>query len=227
MDEGKTLFGYYDDSKKEFVISRPDTPYPWINYLGNQDFFGLVSNTTGGYTFYKDAKFRRITRYRYNNVPADQGGRYFYIKDGDTVWNPGWQPTRTPLDKYECRHGMGYTRIKGEKNGVEAELLLFVPLDNPVEIHKITLRNRSQEVKKLQLYSLIEWCLWNASTDMENFQRNFSTGEVEIEGSTIYHKTEYKERRNHYAFYTVNHPIDGFDTDRESFIGLYNGFDKP
>lgn len=227
MDTGKTHFGNFDDAKKEFVITRPDTPYPWINYLGNKDFFGLVSNTAGGYTFYKDAKFRRITRYRYNNVPIDQGGRYFYIKDGDTVWNPGWQPTRTTLDRYECRHGMGYTVIKGEKNGVEAELLLFVPLGSPVEIHKITLRNLSPEVKKLQLYSLIEWCLWNASTDMENFQRNFSTGEVEIDGSTIYHKTEYKERRNHYAFYTVNHPIDGFDTDRESFIGLYNGFDKP
>ena len=227
MNNENARFGYYDDSKKEFVITRPDTPFPWINYLGNENFFGLVSNTTGGYTFYKDAKFRRITRYRYNNVPIDQGGRYFYIKDGDTVWNPGWQPTRMPLDKYECRHGLGYSLIRGEKDGVEAKLLLFVPIGHPVEIHKLTLRNNSSERKNLKVYSLLEWCLWNASTDMENFQRNFSTGEVEIEGSTIYHKTEYKERRNHYAFYAVNHPIDGFDTDRESFIGLYNGFDKP
>ena len=227
MNNGKTEFGYFDDVKKEFVITRPDTPYPWINYLGNENFFGLVSNTAGGYSFYKDAKYRRITRYRYNNVPVDQGGRYFYIKDGDCIWNPGWQPSRTTLDRYECRHGMGYTIIKGKKNGIEAELLLFVPLGKPVEIHKLTLRNHTEEVKKLQVYSLIEWCLWNASTDMENFQRNFSTGEVEIDGSTLYHKTEYKERRNHYAFYTVNHDIDGFDTDRESFIGLYNGFEKP
>lgn len=222
-----TQFGHFDDERKEFVITRPDTPYPWINYLGNKDFFGLVSNTAGGYTFYKDAKFRRLTRYRYNNVPVDQGGRYFYIKDGDTVWNPGWQPTRTRLDSYECRHGMGYTLIKGAKNGVEAELLLFVPLGQPAEIHRLNLRNKYGEARDLKLYSLIEWCLWNASTDMENFQRNFSTGEVEIDGSTIYHKTEYKERRNHYAFYTVNSPIDGFDTDRESFFGLYNGFENP
>lgn len=220
-------YGFFDDSRKEFVVTRPDTPYPWINYLGNSDFFGLVSNTAGGYSFYKDAKFRRITRYRYNNVPIDQGGRYFYIKDGETVWNPGWQPCRISLDKYECRHGLGYTLIKGEKNAVEAELLLFVPLGSPVEIHKLTLKNLSGETKNLKLYSLIEWCLWNAATDMENFQRNLSTGEVEIDGSTIYHKTEYKERRNHYAFYTVNSPIDGFDTDRECFIGLYNGFDRP
>ena len=223
----KENFGYFDDDAREFVVTRPDTPYPWINYLGNKDFFGLVSNTTGGYTFFKDAKFRRITRYRYNGVPVDMGGRYFYIKDGDTVWNPGWKPCMTELDFYECRHGMGYTRIIGRKNGVEAELLLFVPLDAPVEIHKLTIRNTSSEEKHLQVFSLIEWCLWNASTDMENFQRNFSTAEVEIDGSTIYHKTEYNERRNHYAFYSVNVPIDGFDTDRESFLGLYNGFDRP
>lgn len=220
-------YGYFDDSHREFVITDPATPYPWINYLGNEDFFGLVSNTAGGYSFYKDAKFRRLTRYRYNGVPMDMGGRYFYIKDGDCVWNPGWKPCMTPLDSYECRHGMGYTRIVGSKDGVEAELLMFVPLGAPVEIHRIVIRNNSGMRKHLQLYSLIEWCLWNASTDMENFQRNFSTGEVEIDGPTIYHKTEYKERRNHYAFYTVNTPVDGFDTDRESFIGLYNGFDRP
>ena len=220
-------FGHFDDKNREFVITNPATPYPWINYLGNKDFFGLVSNTAGGYSFFKDAKFRRITRYRYNGVPLDMGGRYFYIKDANTVWNPGWKPTMTELDFYECRHGMGYTRITGRKNGVEVELLMFVPLCSPVEIHKITIRNKSEQRKELKLYSLLEWCLWNASTDMENFQRNFSTGEVEIDGSVIYHKTEYKERRNHYAFYGVNSPIDGFDTDRETFIGLYNGFDRP
>lgn len=227
MQTPDSKYGYFNDSEREFVITDPATPYPWINYLGNEDFFGLVSNTAGGYSFFKDAKFRRITRYRYNNVPVDQGGRYFYIKDDDTIWNPGWQPVQTPLDHYECRHGLGYTRITGRKNGVEASLLLFVPLNAPVEIHCLTLCNLTQETKNLKLYSLIEWCLWNAVTDMENFQRNFSTGEVEIDGSTIYHKTEYKERRNHYAFYTVNSPISGFDTDRESFIGLYNGFNNP
>lgn len=224
---GNENFGYFDDAAREFVVTNPATPYPWINYLGSKDFFGLVSNTAGGYSFYKDARFRRITRYRYNGVPLDMGGRYFYIKDGDTVWNPGWKPTMTALDFYECRHGMGYTRITGHKNGVEAEVLLFVPVDAPVEIHRLKIRNRSTEKKSLKLYSLIEWCLWNAATDMENFQRNFSTGEVEIDGSVIYHKTEYKERRNHFAFYSVNAAVDGFDTDREAFIGLYNGFDRP
>lgn len=220
-------YGYFDDARREYVITNPRTPWPWINYLGNEDFFGLISNTAGGYAFYKDAKFRRITRYRYNNVPMDSGGRYFYIREGNSVWSPGWKPCKTELDRYECRHGMGYTTITGAKNGVEAELLFFVPLQTQGEVQKLTLRNLSSEVKKLQLFSFVEWCLWNAATDMENFQRNFSTGEVEVEGSVIYHKTEYRERRDHYAFYSVNQPIQGFDTDRESFFGLYNGFDEP
>jgi len=220
-------FGYFDDQRREYVITNPQTPFPWINYLGNEDFFSLISNTAGGYSFYKDAKFRRITRYRYNNVPMDNGGRYFYINDQDTVWSPGWKPCKTQLDKYECRHGMSYTIITGEKNGIEAEVLFFVPLNTWAEVQKVKLTNHTSETKRFKLFSFAEWCLWNAATDMENFQRNFSTGEVEIEGSVLYHKTEYKERRNHYAYYSVNAPIQGFDTDRESFIGLYNEFRDP
>ena len=220
-------FGHFDDNNREYVITDPATPWPWINYLGNKDFFSLISNTAGGYSFYKDAKFRRLTRYRYNNVPMDAGGRYFYIKDEETIWSPGWKPCKTKLDNYECRHGMNYTTIKGEKAGVSAKALFFVPLNTHAEIQKLTLTNNTGTTKKLKLFSFTEWALWNAVADMENFQRNFSTGEVEIDGSTLYHKTEYKERRNHYAFYSVNSPIDGFDTDRESFIGLYNGFDEP
>ena len=220
-------YGHFDDAHREYVITDPKTPWPWINYLGNEDFFSLISNTAGGYSFYKDAKFRRITRYRYNNVPMDNDGRYFYIKDGDITWNPGWTPCRTPLDKYECRHGMNYTRIIGQKNEVEANVLFFVPLHKNCEIQQMKLRNLGNSTKHLKVFSFQEWCLWNAATDMENFQRNFSTGEVEIEGSTIYHKTEYRERRNHYAFYHVNQEIQGYDTDRETFIGLYSEKSAP
>ena len=228
-DMDNKRYGHFDDAHREYVITDPQTPWPWINYLGNEDFFSLISNTAGGYSFYKDAKFRRITRYRYNDVPMDNNGRYFYIKDGDTVWNPGWKPCRTPLDNYECRHGMNYTRITGSKLGVVASVLFFVPLHTAAEVQMLSLANNSNEVKHLKIFSFEEWCLWNAATDMENFQRNFSTGEVEIEQqtSTIYHKTEYRERRNHYAFYHVNTPIQGFDTDRESFVGLYNEYSAP
>ena len=220
-------YGFFDDNCREYVITNPRTPWPWINYLGTKDFFSLISNTAGGYSFCKDAKFRRITRYRYNGVPMDNGGKYFYINDAGTVWNPGWKPCKTELDDYECRHGMNYTIIKGEKNKLKVEALYFIPLETWAEVQKVTLQNTSDKVKKIQLFSFVEWCLWNAQTDMENFQRNLSIGEVEIEGSVIYHKTEYRERRNHYAYYSVNVPIDGFDTDRESFLGLYNGFDEP
>ena len=220
-------FGYFDDEAKEYVITTPKTPLPWINYLGSQDFFGLFSNTAGGYDFYKDAKLLRLTRYRYNNCPLDNGGRYYYIKDGDTIWNPGWQPTQTPLDSYSCRHGLGYSVITGSKNGVEAKLEAFVPVGDSCEINRITLTNDSDVTKTLDLFSMVEFCLWNAEDDSTNFQRNFSTGEVEVIGSTIYHKTEYRERRNHYAVYSVNKPIEGFDTSRDAFVGVYNGFANP
>ncbi|MFV0346471.1 MAG: GH36-type glycosyl hydrolase domain-containing protein [Bacteroidales bacterium] len=221
-------YGHFDDKNKEYVINTPFTPFPWINYLGNKDFFGLISNTAGGYTFYKDAKYRRLTRYRYNNVPIDTGGRYYYINDNGEVWNPGGRPCiKRELDRYECRHGMGYTRILSEKLDVKSDLLCFIPQNFNGEVHLLTLKNIDSETKKLKLFSFAEWCLWNAEDDMTNFQRNLSTGEVEIEGNAIYHKTEYKERRNHYAFYSTNKDISGFDTDRETFIGPYRGFHNP
>ncbi len=220
-------FGYFDDAKREYVITTPQTPYPWINYLGSERFFSLISHTAGGYAFYRDASLRRITRYRYNNVPLDSGGRYFYINDQGDCWTPGWLPAKKELAKYECRHGLGYTRLYGERNGVGAEILFMVPVEADCEIQKVTIINTSETQKDLVLFSFVEFCLWNALDDMTNFQRNLNTGEVEIEGSTIYHKTEYRERRNHFAFYHVAAEIAGYDTDRESFVGLYNGYDAP
>ena len=220
-------FGYFDDAAKEYVITTPKTPLPWINYLGTNEFFSLISNTCGGYSFYKDAKLLRLTRYRYNNVPYDNNGKYYYIKDGDSIWNPGWQPTKTALDSYECRHGIGYSRFTSTKNGLTASVLAFVPTNDNCEINQVTLTNNSDAAKEVSLFSYVEWCLWNADDDMKNFQRLLSCGEVEIKGSTIYHKTEYRERRNHYALFSVNHPIDGFDTIRDDFLGMYNGVDHP
>jgi len=220
-------FGYFDDERKEYVITTPQTPWPWINYLGSEAFFGLISNTGGGYCFYRDARLRRITRYRYNNIPIDNGGRYFYVYDNGDFWTPGWMPVKRDLAFYECRHGLGYTQITGERGGVRVTALAFVPLGTNAEVHQVKVKNTSGGPKSIRLFSFIEFCLWNAYDDMTNFQRNLSTGEVEVKGSVIYHKTEYRERRNHYAFYSVNAEIAGFDTDRESFLGLYNGLDHP
>ena len=223
--------GYFDDDDKEYVITTPRTPLPWINYLGCESFFRLISNTGGGYAFYKDAKLLRLTRYRYNNAPLDSNGHYFYINDNGCIWNPGWQPVKTELDSYECRHGMGYSRYTSEKNGLEASLLAFVPVDENCEVNQLTFTNKSDKAKEFSVFSYIEFCLWNAVDDMNNFQRTYSTGEVEIEpykaNSCIYHKTEYRERRNHYALCAMNSSCDGFDTDRDSFLGTYGSPQMP
>ena len=220
-------FGYFDDSNREYVITTPRTPLPWINYLGCKEFFTLISNTCGGYTFYKDAKLLRMTRYRYNDVPSDINGKYFYIREDGNIWNPGWKPTQTELDSYECRHGIGYSRFTGAKNKLEASVLTFIPMNDNCEISQVKLTNQSDSEKTLSLFSYVEWCLWNADDDSRNFQRNLSTGEVEVIGSAIYHKTEYRERRNHYAVYSVNAPVDGFDTSRDAFLGAYRGVANP
>ena len=216
-------FGHFDDQNKEYVITTPQTPLPWINYLGSEDFFSLVSNTAGGYSFYRDARLRRLTRYRYNSSPLDMDGHHIYIKDGDTVWNPGWQPTKTELDSYTCRHGLGYTILEGRKNGVTAQQELFVPKGDACELDRLILRNDSGTEKELDVFSYVEFCLWDAVDDSSNFQRNFSTGEVEVEGSAVYHKTEYRERRDHYAVFWANCPISSFDTSRDAFCGVYGG----
>jgi cellobiose phosphorylase len=220
-------YGHFDDPAREYVITRPDTPLPWLNYLGSDEFFGLCTNTAGGYTFWMDAKLRRLTRYRYNNVPMDLGGRYLYVKDGDDVWNPGWKPVKAALDRYECRHGLGYTRIVGERGGVEVEVLFFIPPGENVEVWKTTVRNKSGQRKDIKLFSFIEFCLFEALNDMTNYQRTYSIGEVEVEGSAIFHKTEFRERRSHYTLFGCTRPIDGFDTSRDVFVGVHNGLHEP
>jgi len=212
-------FGHYDDAACEYVITTPDTPLPWINYLGSQDFFSLLSHRGGGYSFYRDAKLRRLTRFRYQSVPADNDGRYLFVRDGDDVWNPTYAPTQAALDSFECRHGLGYSTITGERGGVRVATTYFVPLDAACEVQHVRVTNTAQTAKDLTLFSYVEWCLWDALDDMLNLQRNLSLAELEVDGSTIYHVTEYRERRNHYAFYAVNAPVDGFDTDRDTFIG--------
>jgi len=194
-------FGHFDDTAREYVITTPHTPYPWINYLGSENFFSLISHQAGGYSFYRDARMRRLTRYRYNNIPTDAGGRYFYISEDGDHWSPSYLPVKRDLDAYECRHGLGYTRIRGERGGLAAELLAFVPLGAAAEIHQMTLTNSSDRVRSFTLFSFLEWCLWEAQDDATNYQRNLSIGEVEVDGSAIYHKTEYRERRDHYAVF--------------------------
>jgi cellobiose phosphorylase len=222
-------YGYFDDVQREYVITQPDTPLPWLNYLGSEDYFGLISNTAGGYSFYKDARLRRLTRYRYNNAPADSGGRYIYLRDDDSgeFWSPTWQPVRRPLDSYTCRHGLGYTTISSRYRDIEAQIRYFVPKGESLELWAVTVTNHSTTSADLSLFSAVEFALWDAQDDATNFQRNLSIGEVEVEDGVIYHKTEYRERRDHFAYFACSEPVAGFDTQREAFLGAYNGWDNP
>ena len=221
-------FGTFDDTRREYVITTPATPLPWINYLGSEDFLGMISNTLGGYCFYRDAKLQRLLRYRYNDVPGDRGGRFYYIKEsGKPAWNPGFQPTRMPLDRYECRHGMGYTIFDSEKDGLRAEMTFFVPVGENCELHDLRLTNLSADPKTVHVYGVMEWCLWNAVDDSQNYQRNLNIAESEVEDGVIYHKTEYRERRDHYAYYGVNVSAYGWDTDRRTFLGHMGDWSDP
>jgi cellobiose phosphorylase len=222
-------YGHFDDKRREYVISRPDTPLPWINYLGCEDYFGIISNTAGGYSFYRDARLRRLTRYRYNNVPFDAGGRYIYLRDNadGSFWSPSWQPTRHAVEDYSCRHGMGYSIIGSTFHHIKAETLYFVPLGENLEIWRLRIANLRRKPARLSVFSCIEFCLWDAQDDATNFQRNFSTGEVEIDRGVIYHKTEYRERRNHFAYFACSVKPAGYDTQRDTFLGPYRNWDRP
>jgi cellobiose phosphorylase len=226
-------YGHFDDDRREYVITRPDTPVPWINYLGTDEFFGIISNTAGGYSAYRDARLRRLTRYRYNNVPSDSGGRYVYLRDDASgeYWSPTWQPVRRDLDAYECRHGLSYTTISSSLGGISAEMLYYAPPGQTLEVWRLRITNERSAAAKISAYSLVEFALWDAQDDTTNFQRNYSTGEVEIDlgadNAVIYHKTEYRERRDHFAYFACSEPVTGFDTQREAFLGPYRGFDAP
>jgi cellobiose phosphorylase len=222
-------YGYFDDERREYVITQPDTPLPWINYLGSEDYFGIISNTAGGYSFYRDARLRRLTRYRYNNAPLDLGGRYLYLRDDNAgdFWSPSWQPVPRELESYECRHGLGYTSIGSSYGGIETETLYFVPLGETLEVWRARITNHRSGRAHLSLFSAIEFCLWDANDDATNFQRNYSIGEVEVVDEVVYHKTEYRERRDHFAWFACSEPVAGFDTQRDAFLGPYRGWDRP
>jgi cellobiose phosphorylase len=222
-------YGYFDDKAREYVITRPDTPLPWINYIGCQGYFGILSATGGGYSYYRDARMRRLTRGRYNNVPADFGGRYVYVRDNATgdYWSPSWMPTQSELEDYTCRHGMGYSTISAKRGGIRTATRYFVPLDETLEIWQTTVTNERLTPADVSIFSSVEFCLWEANDDATNYQRNLSTGQVEVEDEVIYHKTEYRERRNHFAWFSCSEPLTGFDTQRESFLGPWRGWNKP
>lgn len=225
-------YGYFDDKEKEFVITRPDTPTPWINYLGCDEYCALISNTAGGYSFHRDPKDRRITRFRYNNVPVDRPGRYIYLRDelsGD-YWSGAWQPVLKDQGyKYECRHGLGYTLIKSKYAGISTETLYFVPIGENLEFWALKVKNDSKKVRRLKIFTYLEFCLWHAEMDMTDFQYALNIASAVNEGDLIFHQTGYapKSGRCGLAYFGSNKKISGYDCDRETFIGPYRSEGDP
>lgn len=224
-------FGCFADENLEYVIDKPTTPLPWINYLGEKKYCALISNTAGGYSFYTDPRERRILRYRYDNVPMDQGGRYIYIKDdkkGD-FYSPTWQPVRKKLEKYQCRHGLGYTAIASLYNSIKTRITYFVPLDEDLEVWHMEIENKDSKTREITIFSYVEFCLWDAVDDSTNFQRTWSIGKAHCEGSTIIHDTLHESWVDTLAFFGTSEKIDSFDCQRREFLGNngYNSLDKP
>lgn len=214
-------FGYFDNQNKEYVITQPNTPLPWINYLGSDEYCALMSNTAGGYSFYVDPREQRITRYRYNNIPFDEGGRYIYVRDNKTseYYSPTWQPVRKKLDFYECRHGMGYTTIYTKFRGFEVKITYFVPLGENLEIWSMDISSLTD--RDVSIFSFIEFCLWDAVGDSTNYQRTWNIGQAHCEGSTIIHNTLYGNWKKILAFFSCSEKISGFDTQRKNFLGNF------
>ena len=223
-------YGYFDVPNKEYVIERPDTPVPWMNYLYNDEYCALISNNGGGYSFHLSARDKRILRYRLNNVPVDRPGRYIYIKDEKTkdFWSATWQPVLKDLSEYktETRHGFGYTRVTSTYKEITSDTLYVVPVKDNLELWHIALTNRSSETKNLTLFSYAELCLFFAQNDMINFQYTYNIAKAYEKNNTIHHTTMI-ESAGHYAFFSADKKFDSFDCDRETFIGVYNSEADP
>jgi len=225
-------YGYFDDKAKEFVITRPDTPTPWINYLGCDEYCALMSNTAGGYSFHRDPKDRRISRFRYNNVPVDRPGRYIYMRDdasGD-YWSATGQPVEKKKGyKYECRHGMGYTTIKSIYSGISTETSYFVPLGENMEFWALKIKNNSGKARKIKIFTYLEFCLWHAEMDMTDFQYTLNIASAVNEGNVIFHQTGYAPKfgKLGLSYFGCNKKIAGYDCDREDFIGRYRSESNP
>jgi cellobiose phosphorylase len=236
-------FGYFDDINKEYVITRPDTPRSWSNYLGSTEYGAIITNNAGGYSFYKSAAQGRFTRLRFNAVPLDQPGRYLYLHDHDNgdYWSASWQPVGKPLDEYksECRHGSAYTIISSEYAGIRAETTYFVPLGRNFECWRVRLTNLSGRPRRLSAFTYVEYVgNWSAYDDLINLQYTQHIVRMAVEGGIIDHGTnvnlplmpdnfEEKDQGRHTFLALVGSEVSGYDTDRTAFLGTYGSYAKP
>lgn len=220
-------YGYFDEGSREYVITRPDTPTPWINYLGNGGYSAIISNTAGGMSFHRDPGFRRVTRYRFNGVPMDRPGKYIYLRDLDSgeYWSPSWQPVMRPLDSYECRHGMGVTKISGGRSGIHAETIYSIPLEKDHEIWLLRLRNESPAMRRLKVFAYVEFSWHEALRDTicdwprKLFDARFADGCIIFD--------PLKEGEPLFAYFGASAAVDSYDCSRDAFLGAYRTESNP
>lgn len=223
-------YGYFDDAHREYVVERPDTPWPWINYLGDDEYCGIISNNAGGYSYYQSAGENRLLRYRFNAVPCDRSGRYLYLRDASDgeYWSNSWSPTQKPLHEQqtECRHGQGYTRISSSYHGITSSALYFVPLDDPLEIWDFTIANTSDCVRNIDVFSYCEFGFPYFLSEVA-LQAILYVAQTYVHDGIIGYQTPIPGWRTRNAFFASSAPIRGFDCQREAFIGPWRGEDKP
>ncbi|MBQ3211391.1 MAG: N,N'-diacetylchitobiose phosphorylase [Oscillospiraceae bacterium] len=214
-------YGYFDNERREYVIDRVDIPTSWTNYIGLKDMYGVFNHTAGGYLLYKTPEYHRITRFRPNGVPMDGPGHYVYLRDNESgdYWSVSWQPVGKPKEHYSCRHGLSYIKYHCDYSGIDAQQKLFVAMDEPVEIWDVTLRNDSDRVRKLSVFSYLEFSFHQIDMDNRNFQMSLYAAGSRYEDGVIEHDLYYEE--DGYQFFTSNFTPDGFDCLRDTFIGPY------
>lgn len=239
---GLEKYGHFSEDGKEFVITKPDTPAPWVNYISNTRYTGLITNTGGGYSFYICPKDSRITRWRYNCLPWDRPGRYIYIRDENgEYWSLTWQPVGKQPDFYECRHGMGYTSIEQEYKGIRSKVLYFVPLEDDLEIWRVTLKNNTNKAFRADVFSYVELCLGHALVDLINQpnDQHFNVVKFDKENNFLYATKNYwvtyrgatvkqpNQAWNKYVFFASSLPVKGFDGKKDAFIGPWRSESNP
>ncbi len=228
---GPSSYGHVDAATHEYVISRPDTPTPWLNYLGQGGYGGIISNTAGGFSFDRDPRERRLTRYRYNAIPADQPGRYVYLRDQETgrFWSPSWQPVRRDLDAYECRHGPGYTRIRSALDGIETDLLYFVPPDSadgpcPCELWVLRVTNTGRATRRLRTFSYAEFGYVDTVSDQQNLDWSQHIVSSRLEGGVVLASTRFSPTT---SFLGASEQPVGWTGDRDDFVGRCGDLASP
>lgn len=222
-------YGYFDNDNREYVIDRLDLPTSWTNYLGVRDMCTVINHTAGGYSFYKSPEYHRVTRFRGNSVPMDRPGHYVYLRDDESgdYWSVSWQPVGKSLEeaKYKCRHGMSYTVYECDYSGIHAEQKLSIPIEDPVELWDVKIKNDSDKPRKLSVFSYLEFSFHHIDMDNKNFQMSMYAAGSSYEDGIIEHDLFYEEFG--YQFFTANFQPDSFDCLRDKFLGLYHTEDNP